>query len=299
VTLSALAWALAAGVAACLAPWWERRRFRELVPLFLALLLGALLGAGWAKVRWELSSAAAVFGGILGEAAVLGVLATSAVVVLARWPAAETPLDVTWLALAASAGMAAGVFAMTRFQAAQADPWLLVAFPALGAVVGAVWGSSLVWHKPWMRLGLFFAAAGSGGVALATTVFAARHVPGAWASWAAAFWWLLLGLAASERSDERLVRPQLAEEAGFGLLPASAVEAGSRFSRRCGRVLARRWDERKALAWLLVRLAACKAYLGRQGKEQSAAAVELGRLRERVRRVCGFPADKVQSKLSA
>jgi hypothetical protein len=281
------------------APWWERRRFRELVPLFFALLLGALLGAGWAKVRGALSSAAAVFGGILGEAAVLGVLATSAVVVLARWPAAETPLDVTWLALAASAGMAAGGFAMTRFQAAQADPWLLVALPPLGAVVGAVWGSSLVWHKPWMRLGLFFVAAGSGGVALATTVFAARHVPGAWASWAAAFWWLLLGIAASERSDERLVRPQLAEEAGFGLLPASAVEAGSRFFRRCGRVLARRWDERKALAWLLVRLAACKAYLGRHGKKQSAAAVELGRLRERARRVFGFPADKVQSKLSA
>jgi|GEM_PF-1747539 len=295
-----LLWCLGMGLAAFLLPWWERRSFRELAPLCFALLLGALLGAGlgvaWGKARWAVLTNGGVPGNVFGASLFLGFLTTLVLTLLARWPAVETPLDVVWLALALNAGMGVGLFGVGALGQTKVDFWLLVSFPPLGAGAGAVWGGSLSFHRLWVRLALLVGAVLVAGLAAAVTVLAGRYAPAPWLGWATALWWVLLGVAVGQRSDEKLIRPQLVEEAGFGLLPPQAVEAGSRFLRRCGGALARRWDERKALAWLLVRLAACKAYLGRQGKKQSAAAVELGRLRERARRIFGGAGGGVQSQ---
>ncbi len=259
---------------------WERRETRDLGFLWLGwacggILGGAALGAGRVPLLAPLVSRWPWAGGALVSLAALAGLW-----LFARWPRVETPLDATWMGLAVGSGVGvvAGLGGLS-------EPWL----PVVGLTAGVVFGSLLgmTWLWPFL-----------GGKLAIGVLSLALVVPWAW-GWAAVFvaveeaWvlWLLatsvvlLALACGLWAEARVLFPQLLEEVGFGLMPPWVAEKGARFWRRFSRRWAARRDERQAMVRLVVRLAACKAYLAGKGKHHSTAAVELGRLRERARRL--------------
>ncbi|MGC8917033.1 MAG: hypothetical protein ACP5NF_08650 [Thermoanaerobaculum sp.] len=211
---------------------------------------------------------------------------------VARWPRVETPLDVTWtgVVLGAGAGVVAGFGAL----AGRGAPWLGAAFLATGSLLGGLWGFAWLVGKSWGRLAL-------GGVVLATAAVSPRlwvylSAFESWTfSWMASLSLVALAVGAGLWAEEKVLGPQLAEEAAFGLLPPWAARRGSRFWQRFSKTWAGRRDERKAIVRLVVRLGACKAYLVAQGKRRSTAAVELGRLRERARRLFSANTEALES----
>lgn len=263
--------------------FWERREARSLGPLWVGWAAGGLVGGavfGDARVpalvavtwRWPWPG---------GAVASLGVLLI--IFLWARWPRVETPLDATWMGLAVGSG-AALVSGLGGFWG-HGEGWLPVACLTVGALAGSLAAVSWVSASWWWRL-----------VLAVLSLALAISSPWLWAwlaalvtfpglLWLAGASLLLLASALGLWAEERVLGPQLAEEVAFGLLPPWVAERGPRFWRRFSRAWAERPDERKAMVRLVVRLAACKAYLARHGKHQSTAAVELGRLRERARRL--------------
>lgn len=204
-------------------------------------------------------------------------------VFMARWPRVETPLDATWVGVAVGAG--AGMAAELGLVSGLAEPWVAVAGLTAGAVLGSLSGLSWRWPSSLAKLVLGGLSLGwaVGGQWLWMAAFA--QVRSVWALWIAGSSVVLLALALGLWAEERVLQPQLEEEAGYGLIPLWVARAGGRFWRRFSRRWAERRDERKAMVRLVVRLAACKAYLAGKGKHRSTAAVELGRLRDRARRL--------------
>lgn len=275
--------------------WWDRRQGKELLPLFLALPVGGGPVLGWLWLRWQPPPWLAGFDRGWGQVLPLATVVLVGTLFLARWPWAETPFDAAVLGLAVGSG--AGLIAAVLARGNGVGLWLPVGAPAVGATVGSLWGLS--WVVPRRLLAWLLPAVAwlsAGGLAVFLWWFG-QQPPQPWPSLAISACWLVLMIACALAGERRQLARQLEEEVRYGLLPPWAAAAASRWERRCGRALARRWDERKALARLLVRLAACKSYLARCGKENSAAAVELGRLRERARRL--FTALEVESATPA
>lgn len=263
--------------------FWERREAGDLGPLWLGLAAGgvagaAALGAGRLASLTPLFSRWPCAGGALSSLLSLVVLW-----LLARWPRVETPLDAAWMGMAVGSGV--GLVAGLGGLRGLSEPWLPIAGLTAGAVLGSLLGLRWLWPGWGGRL---FSGALSLGLALPwawgwMAVFA--QVGLLWVLWLLATSVVLLALAFALWVEQKVLQPQLAEEVGFGLLPSWVAEAGARFWRRFSRRWASRRDERKAMVRLVVRLAACKAYLQGKGKHRSTAAVELGRLRERARRL--------------
>lgn len=267
--------------------WWDRRQGRELLPLFLALPVGGVPALGWLWLRWQPPTWLAGLDQDWGQGLLLVTVVLVGTVLLARWPWAETPLDAAVLGLAVGSG--AGLMAGVSGRGGGVGLWLPVGAPALGATVGCLWGLSwLVQRRPLAWLLPAVAWLSAGGFAVFLWWFGQQQ-PQPWPSLAVSACLPVLMIACALAGERRQLARQLEEEVRYGWLPPLAAAVASRWERRCGRALARRWDERKALARLLVRLAACKSYLARRGKEHSAAAVELGRLRERARRLFSAP----------
>ncbi len=275
--------------------WWDRRKGRELLPLFLALPVGGVPVFGWLWLRWQPPTWLAGLNRGWGQAFLLATVVLVGTVLLARWPWAETPFDAAVLGLVVGSG--AGLIAAVLGWGNGAGVGLAVAAPAVGATVGSLWGLSWVVQRTlltWLLPAVAWLAAG--GLALFLWWFG-QQPPQPWPSLAVSACWLVLMLACALAGERRELARQLEEEVRYALVPPWAAAVASQWERRCGRGLSRRWDERKALARLLVRLAACKSYLARRGKKHSTAAVELGKLRERARRL--FAPAEVESRALA
>lgn len=261
---------------------WERREARDLGFLWLgwaggAVAAAAALGAGRVPPLAPLFSRWPWAGGALASLLALAVLW-----LVARWPRVETPLDATWMGLAVGSGV--GVVAGLGGFLGLSERWLPVAGLTAGAVFGSLLAMAWLWPWWWGKLAVVSLSLGLAVPwAWGWTAFAKVEEP--WVCWLLATSVVLLALAWGLWVEVRVLAPQLLEEVGFGLMPAWAAESGARFWRRFSRRWAARRDERKAMVRLVVRLAACKAYLQGKGKHRSTAAVELGRLRERARRL--------------
>lgn len=267
------------GLLLCL---WERREAKDLGFLWLGWAFGGIaggtaLGAGRVPALVAFVSRWPWAGG-----ACASLVALAALWLFARWPRVETPLDATWMGLAVGSG--AGVVVGLGGFSGLAEPWLPVAVLTAGVVLGSLSGIAWLWPRWWGKLAL-------GVLSLSLAVVWAwgwmavfGQVGELWVLWFLAGNVVLLAVVWGLWVEERVLAPQLLEEVGFGLIPPWVAERGARFWRRFSGSWAARRDERKAMVRLVVRLAACKAYLARKGKHQSTAAVELGRLRERVRR---------------
>ncbi|MCS7182700.1 MAG: hypothetical protein NZ869_06285 [Thermoanaerobaculum sp.] len=279
VTLSLLC------AASCLiVTWWERRPVEELVPLGLVAAVGfgsgALVSVLWPS--WVPQGLPFSATSLLAPAGVAPVMVF--LWFWARWPRVETPLDAAWMGVLAGAGAGAGatlgMVATERYL-----PWLAPAVVAMGATVGSVWGlGRLVRRRLWLVAFILASLALCAGIGL-LFAFSAQLAAPRWAFWILAGSLVLLAMATGMWGEVRLLGPVLREEVGFGLLPPWVGDLGPRFSRRFSRRWSPRGDERRAMVRLVVRLGACKAYLAAKGKHQSTATVELGRLRDRAKKL--------------
>lgn len=291
-----LAWPLAFWLLALCLVWWDRRPWREAFPFLLTAPLAAGLAFLWqwlwpSQGAWARISPSSPLG--------LTTVVLLATLTWARWPIAETSLDVLWLGLGMGCGAGVGLGVAWPWQQAAPHLWLAFASPAVGAVIGALWGTGWCWGKRWLLWLVLPVSAASGLSVSWLFLWLGRQLPGVWVALALSLSLTLLALAFALWCERQEVGRQLAEEVSFGLLPPKVARLASRLEARCGRQLSPRWDERRALAHLLLRLAACKSYLARQGKKQSTAAVELGKLRERARRVFSPQASEVELALLA
>lgn len=268
---------------------FDRRDIGDLGPLVLAFVFGAV-GAGFWGWRaldfFAFRQGKDVFALANLPLAVWALLVT---LLFARWPWAETPLDFTWVGMAAGSGVSFGMALPQALGQVQLEFWLVAAGPVLGSWGATVWGWSFYSPRRWHRFGAFLVAPlVSWGIAT-TVIWLERRFSDLLAGSLALVSLLLLAVAVGMVLEARELKAQLAEEVGFGLLPWAAVEAAAKWHRRLGKTLASRRSERRALARVLVRLAALKAYLVSRRKNNSAASVELGKLRERVKRVFSPP----------
>lgn len=272
---------------------WERREFRDLGPLWVGWVAGGVVGgAALGEGRLAVLATLALRWPWAGTV-VASVLVVLVIWLWARWPRVETPLDANWIGLAVGAGAAlvTGVGGLGGW----GEPWLPAAVLTAGALTGSLVALSWLSAAWWWRLSLL-------GVSLLSALSApwgwaalSSHLGLSWVLWLGGGGVVLLASALAVRAEMKVLGPQLAEEVSLGLLPLWAAQRGSRFWGRFSRVWARRKDERKAMVRLVVRLAACKAYLAHHGKHRSTAAVELGRLRERARRLFGPSGARVES----
>lgn len=260
--------------------FWERREAGDLGFLWLGWACGGIAGGAALGVGRVPALAPLVSRWPGGGGAFASLLALAVLWLLARWPRVETPLDTTWMGIAVGSGVGLALGFGGPF-----EPWLPVAGVTAGAILGGVSGLAWLWPRWGIRLVLgVLSAALAGGWAWGWRGFLGK-VGSLWALWAIAVSLVLLAVALGLWTEERVLAPQLMEEVRFGLLPPWVVAGGARFWKRLSRRWAARRDERKAMVRLVVRLAACKAYLAGKGKHRSTAAVELGRLRERARRL--------------
>lgn len=275
-------WPLGLLLFVCMLAFWDRREPGDLRPLVLAFVFSAMGAVFWRALDFPFRQGKDLF-----ALDTLGLAFWALIVTLlsARWPWAETPLDFTWVGMAAGSGLSFGMAFAQTLGGAQPEFWLLAAGPVLGSTGATVWGWNFYSPRRWQRFATFPVALGvSWGIAN-SLILLGRYFPDLLPGSLALVSWLLLAVAVGMLLEARELKEQLAEEARFGLLPWEVVETSANWHRRLGRSLAFRMGERRALARVLVRLAALKAYLASRRKRNSAANVEVGKLREWVKHV--------------
>ncbi|MGQ9495611.1 MAG: hypothetical protein ACUVRY_05045 [Thermoanaerobaculaceae bacterium] len=284
-----LLWPVGLLLVGCALALLDRRDIGDLGPLVLAFVFGAV-GAGFWGWRGLDFFAFRQGKEVLALAnlplAVWGLMVT---LLSARWPWAETPLDFTWVGMAAGSGLSFGMALAQALGEAQLEFWLVATGPVLGSCGATVWGWNFYSPRRWQRFGAFLVAPLVSLGIVTTVIWLGRRFSNLLAGSLGLVFWLLLAVAVGMVLEARELKEQLAEEARFGFLPWAAVEACAKWHRRLGKTLAGRRSERRALARVLVRLAALKAYLGSRRKNKSAASIELGKLREWVKRAFSPP----------
>lgn len=280
-----LLWPVGLLLLAFLLALWDRREIGDLGPLVLAFVLGALGAGFWAGRVFAFFTVFREKELFPLAALPLAVWALMVTLLSARWPWAQTPLDFIWVGMAAGSGLSFGMALAQALGRAQPESWLVAAGPVLGSSGATVWGWNFYSPRRWQRFtALLLAPLVSLGIG-DTVIWLGRSFPDLLPGSLALVSWLLLAVSVGMVLEAEKLKEQLAEEARFGLLPWAAVEACAKWHRRLGKTLATRRSERRALARVLVRLAALKAYLASRGKNNSPASVELGKLREWVKRV--------------
>jgi hypothetical protein len=287
----ALAFGLAAVVGTYLALWLDHPPREPLLPLGLAVVAGAGLGPAALTVAGRPGSVS-LHG--LG----LSVLAPVAValIVLAAVRALAGPLDGALLGTAggAAAGAAAVLWLARSTHLPVSTDTLATVLACSGAAAafGAGLGRARLAGRPaavagWLALGL----AAAGATAAPWLVGRAEGTSGAAAALdvARVVVPLLVLVGApflAGRFERRVLERELGEEVGNGILPGEVVFVVASYSRRIRSAWWPRGDERRALVGLLRRLAFRKQQLRHlEGERLHLAGLEVGRMRDRVRRL--------------
>ena len=236
------------------ATWLRGVAAAGVIPLALALLALFLARAPFGPLD----------GMILGTAGGAAAGAVAAVVI-ARAGAAMAPLDALG-AMLAYCGALAALGAGGGRARLDASPPAAAGWLALGAAAGA---ATLA---PWL------ARPEAWNPSAATALVVARFAVPPLA---------LLGAAAlAARFERRVLERELGEEVGNGTLPGEVALVVASYPRRLRSTWWPRGDERRALVALLRRLAFRKQQLrGLSGDRLHLAGLEVGRMRDRVRRL--------------
>jgi hypothetical protein len=286
--------------------WWVDR-FR-LLPLsrFIAvfamssaagLLLAArwpsAAGSGWRAVgpAMPLSSLAAErLPGDVADAARLVVLLLAVLVfLLARWRV-ETLLDGVIFGVAAGVGCALPAGWLLAESAPVVEGGELVVTALLPIVAGVVIGLTVAWARllrRWRwRIPAVAVGAGAGVTVLVGARLAAAAAGRIWVGMIVLVVAFAVAATVAVIVEVRVSRRELAEEATLGVLPEWVIEVVPWYWRRIRASWWPRRDERRALARLLVQLAFRKHQLRHlEGERATLYSLEVGRLRERARRL--------------
>lgn len=235
----------------------------------------------------------------------IGVMAAWVLAALLGWVAAPVEGAVLGALAGAGAGVALAVGGGGGLPAggiAVAAYWQA----AVGAAMGGGLAQAGLRPLPLLRVGLALAAwCGGGGLGGGVSLLYYR-----WAPWLERSSTLTLGLAAlglaavagavvwlGVRPETALLRRELAEEVGFGVVPAAVAMAVTNWRSRWRGDWWSRADERRALTATLVELSIRKARL-RGGSPAGAVfdSLAVGRLRSRLRRSFADPGESVSGE---
>lgn len=266
----------------------DRPTREPLLPLALAVAAGGALGpAIAAAVGANRPGAVAAAGLMLLVLTLLALFATRA---------PYGPLDCAVLGAAGGAAAgAAAVLALARSGAAPAVGDALGALLGCGsalAALGAGAGRARLVRRPavavgWLALGAAAAAASlapwlARSRGWATTASTALDVARLLVPLLALVGAVVLGA----RFERRVFERELGEEVANGILPGEVAFVVASYPRRLRSAWWPRGDERRALVALLRRLAFRKQQLrGLRGDRLHLAGLEVGRMRDRVRRL--------------
>ncbi len=288
--------------------WWvDRYRLAPLarfVAVFaVATSAGLLLSAQWptaAGSGWRAAGPAMPFSSLaaerlpadLGDAVRLLAVELAVLVFLLARGRVETLLDGVVYGVAAGVGCALPAGWLLAESAPALDAWELAVTALTPIAAGVVAGLTVAWARqllPWLWRILVVIAGGAAGVAVLVGARLASVAAGQ--VWVGALV-LLAALAAvvaiAVAVEVRVGRRELAEEVALGVLPEWAVAVVPRYWRRVRASWWPRRDERRALARLLVQLAFRKHQLRHlHGERATLYSLEVGRLRERARRLLG------------
>ena len=289
---AALAVAFGGGVLLVVAAYFalaaDRPPREPLLPLAVAIATGGMLGP---------ALAAAAGATRLRGAALVGLVPLAlALLTLFLTRAAIGPLDGTLLGAAggAAAGTAAGLMIVRAGAAPQPADALAVLLAGAGALaaLGAGVGRARLDARPAAAAGWLALGAAVGAATLAPWLLRPETWgrPAATALVVARFAGpplVVLGAALlAARFERRVFERELGEEVGNGILPGEVALVVASYRRRLRSSWWPRGDERRALVALLRRLAFRKQQLrGLHGDRLHLAGLEVGRMRDRVRRL--------------
>ncbi len=304
------------GAAVLLAAYlvWRVDRFRAepLAIYALATVAGAVVGIAWrlAVLRWaghavtggRIALGGSPSGNVVGVATYLaGLLFCLPAIGLLWWLTGRRPLcgaiDATVLGTAVGVG-AATALSVARGWGDPPDEFGLFAVPPL------LQAASLCSLIALFLSGIRFAersaerATGSMALLLGGPVFASGLAAGLVEVDAAALReleWLAAGVAAAALGlilvaaasfERRLLAPELSEEVSLGVMPQAIADLECSYWRRIRADWWPKADERRAINLLVTTLALRKRQLrGLDGERARLYSLEVGRLRERARRV--------------